>query len=134
MMLESNRTLKELCLTRNNLKDVEFSWLAKALKFNSTLERLDLSYNSTGKKGLEAMIDGLMINTGLKMIDLAGSPAHLAGGSIVKLLEQSKTTRVITFSEGNISEVCKKRLYKAAKKGNTEVRVVGGRWQICSIL
>lgn len=69
-LLKTNTTLTKLNLQSNQIGDAGFVALAMMLQSNSTLVNLDLSWNWPGTKGIKALAQALEVNTTLQRLDL----------------------------------------------------------------
>ena len=63
--------MKELNISWNGFGDEGAKMVGEALKFNSSLESLDLSNNRIGAKGVFALADGLGNNNTLKTLKVS---------------------------------------------------------------
>lgn len=59
-----NTFLRVLRLSNQQLGDLGVSYVAKSMKSNRTIEVLDLSGNSVTSKGVECLVDALLLNEG----------------------------------------------------------------------
>ena len=68
-----NQTLKNLSMTRKDIKDMEGNEIMKFLIENKTLEKLELEGNNMGVKTAEQLGNVLQFNQCLRHIDLEGN-------------------------------------------------------------
>ena len=77
--LETNRSLKDLNLSWNNLYPASADSLAASLTTNTTLTKLDLSGNNLGPAGAKSLATALETNTTLKNLFLFENNISEAG-------------------------------------------------------
>jgi hypothetical protein len=107
--LEFNKTLTKLNLSHNSVWGAD---IAKALKYNNTLIILDLSYTGIGDIGFldggEAIAEAIKINRTLKTLLLNNNGIHSGGiAAIAIALVINQTLTTIDISDNNVG-------YKAA--------------------
>ena len=94
-MLKRNRTLKVLNLSDNRIDGSGLALLAEALKYNSTLETLDLSNNpccGAQSEGIAALRTAFTVNTSLKRLFLADTNLTTDGAiSLAEFLPETKS-------------------------------------------
>ena len=66
--LQTNTTLRELCLSRNNIGDRGGCSLAKVLSINKGLAELDLVGNPLGEESIQQLMHSLQLNHTLKQM------------------------------------------------------------------
>ncbi|XP_044023754.1 protein phosphatase 1 regulatory subunit 37 isoform X2 [Siniperca chuatsi] len=93
--LKSNKALQELHLTNNLLNSYQDALqLGDLLRYNTTLETLELSYNAVADAGLEELCDGLRRQTaGLKVLLLRNN--QITANGMVHLAEALPVLKVL---------------------------------------
>ena len=89
----------------HSISDTGTKILAQALHHNSTLERLDLSYNNISDDGAVALAQALHDNSTLKELDLSGNDAIGKEGThqlVQALTVNTSITKVTLYSGGLI--------------------------------
>ncbi|KAK3245912.1 hypothetical protein CYMTET_44536 [Cymbomonas tetramitiformis] len=102
--LESNTTITSLLLTRLQLKDDFAEGLARTLRVNKCLERIDLDSNNISGRGVIAIAEALVENTALKELRIqsqAGTIGTDAEQAFVQALEQNTILRKLGFNFKN---------------------------------
>ncbi|XP_035807971.1 protein phosphatase 1 regulatory subunit 37 isoform X1 [Amphiprion ocellaris] len=100
--LKTNRALKELHLTNNLLNSYQDALqLGDLLRYNSTLQTLELSNNTIADAGLEELCDGLRWQTaGLKVLLLRNNQITAEGmHHLAKALPGLKVLQVLDLGE-----------------------------------
>ena len=88
-MLKTNKTLKKLDLSNNNITDVQS--IGEGLKTNNTLRVLYLFNNNiTDDSGIQSIIDGLKTNNTLKGLYLSNNQLSSNMKSQLYAIEQYK--------------------------------------------
>jgi hypothetical protein len=76
----SNNVITALDLCSNGLDDHAGSYIARMLKRNSTLKKLELDYNELGPKTCVAFSETLIVNRTLRVLSLDSNPLTSGGG------------------------------------------------------
>ncbi|XP_055719931.1 protein phosphatase 1 regulatory subunit 37 isoform X1 [Salvelinus fontinalis] len=103
--LKSNRALRELYLSNNNLNSEQDSMqLGDLLRYNSSITTLDLSNNTIANSGLEEICEGLRGQTdGLKVLILWNNQITNNGlVHLAKVLPVLKTLETLNLGENNL--------------------------------
>ncbi|XP_041703021.1 protein phosphatase 1 regulatory subunit 37 [Coregonus clupeaformis] len=103
--LKSNRALRELYLSNNNLNSEQDSMqLGDLLRYNSSITTLDLSNNTIADSGLEEICEGLRVQTdGLKVLILWNNQiTHNGLVHLAKVLPVLKTLETLNLGENNL--------------------------------
>ncbi|CDQ61949.1 unnamed protein product [Oncorhynchus mykiss] len=103
--LKSNRALRELYLSNNNLNSEQDSMqLGDLLRYNSSITTLDLSNNTIANSGLEEICEGLRVQTdGLKILILWNNQITNNGlVHLAKVLPVLKTLETLNLGENNL--------------------------------
>ncbi|KAI8885189.1 RNI-like protein [Backusella circina FSU 941] len=90
--LGKNEHLKEINLTRNELDDEAMEVLASAC---TTLEKINLSMNQIGPKGVMALAKDLMPHGAVQELDLSDNPLLDGASQFVDALRQNTTLHVL---------------------------------------
>ncbi|KAH6921793.1 hypothetical protein HPB50_004992 [Hyalomma asiaticum] len=69
-ILRDNNVIEEVCLPHNIISDVGAFWLARALRLNSTLKRLDISNCALSYEVLPSFVDALALNSTVECVRL----------------------------------------------------------------
>ncbi|MGC6366600.1 MAG: hypothetical protein ACON35_01210 [Candidatus Marinamargulisbacteria bacterium] len=94
--LRENISLKKINLSCNPLQPEGVCYLAEALKINTSLQEIDLSSNKIKDKGVIALVKAFKANTSLKTIDLSWGGITAEGvKEIAELLEENTTLEKI---------------------------------------
>jgi len=99
--------------------------LAEALKTNTTITTLDLSYNDIGHEGAKALAEALKNNTTITTLDLVGNPIGDEGPkALAEALETNMTitkldiTTVFTELQDIINQQCALSTQRALTENN----------------
>ena len=133
-VLQTNITNK-LKARSCGVSNLEMESLARALAADSTLEELDISYNSIGDEGIGHIGTALLTNTTLKILDITSDCAqtvwsreHLdtSGGNHMNgrvhfctALQKNTTLKALNFSHCAISDLVAESLARALAVNST---------------
>jgi serine/threonine protein kinase/Leucine-rich repeat (LRR) protein len=99
--------IRDLCLSNNRLDNSSAQHLGAALTKLGNLRRLDLSRNSIGDDGAQALIDGLLVipDRDLQVLDLSHNQiSDLGAGAFVEHLESLRNLQSLLLSGNSISD------------------------------
>ena len=110
--LKEDNTLQSLDLSENIIfTDNKSRCIAnvvrmtKAIQINSTVQKLNMSYNSISDDGAAAISDSLKINVSLQELDLAGNNIITEGAiKIAEAIQVTKTLQKLNLYNNNISD------------------------------
>ncbi|KAI9325419.1 hypothetical protein DFJ73DRAFT_913631 [Zopfochytrium polystomum] len=106
------------------LKEVGAQVAAVALRANSTLQSIGLSWNAIGQEGAKALADALRTNTSLKSINLSSNSIGDEGGkALADALTVNSTLQSIDLSWNGIGQEGAKALAFALRT-NTSLKIV----------
>lgn len=124
-ILESNKTLKELNLSDNDLQSAPYDWdnynptlrvpsenqtahLASKIKKNSTLEKLDLSNNNLGSEGLVNIAYAIRYQHSLTSLNLANTSLNEGGdkglGALAIALGKNAYLKKLDLRNNNLTD------------------------------
>ena len=119
-VLETNTTLTKLDLSWNNLGPAGAESLATALKTNTTLTNLKLSDNNLGPAGAESLAIALKTNTALTNLNLSGSSLGPADAeSLATALKTNTTLTNLVLSWNDLGPASAESLATALKTNTT---------------
>jgi len=98
--LKYNSSIKSLAVSFNSIADDGVWTMSNALKINTSLTTLDLSHNSISSFGLFLLLDMLKVNTSLDTIDMTSNPIHGVG----QIKHLHKRLLISHLEAGNRSE------------------------------
>lgn len=101
------RRIRDLSLSNNRLDNTSAQHLRAALTKLGGLQRLDLSHNSIGDDGAQALVDGLLVipDRDLHVLDLSHNQiSDLGAGAFVEHLESLRNLKSLVLSGNTISE------------------------------
>ncbi|KAF8879272.1 hypothetical protein BD779DRAFT_1552376 [Infundibulicybe gibba] len=105
-VLKRNRTLKVLNLGENKLDVQCLVSIAEALKYNSSLETLDLSKNpcsGPGLEGIQSLRTAFTLNTALKRLFLSSTSMNSAGAiALAEFLPESTSLLHLDLTLNNL--------------------------------
>ncbi|CAF1018177.1 unnamed protein product [Adineta steineri] len=101
--LQNNKTLIQLDLSRNQIKDIGACHLSIGLQLNQTLTILDLSHNQIGDTGISELSVGLKSNKILATLDLSANKIKDEGARFLSImLRSNKALTTLNLSENDI--------------------------------
>ena len=114
-MLETNKTLMSLNLTRNlTISDRSVAGIAEGLRSNHSLKRLDLRLCGIHDTGMNSLTDCLMVNHSLKELNLSGSPiSPEAARGFSDMLKQNSTLKKLDVTQCALTDEAVKPLASA---------------------
>lgn len=104
-VIEQNRTLKEVRLSKTRLNDKGVVYLAAGLFKNRTLEKLHLDGNSFGGIGIEHLLCPLtkfsplqnQANTSLKSLTIGGRKTKIGRDGLTAIIHMLTSNQTVTF-------------------------------------
>ncbi|CAF1017443.1 unnamed protein product [Adineta steineri] len=101
--LQDNKTLIQLDLSRNQIKDIGARYLNTGLQLSQTLTILDLSHNQIGDAGISELSIGLKSNETLTTLDLSDNQIKNEGAQFLgAILELNTTLTTLNLSKNCI--------------------------------
>ncbi|CAF1018138.1 unnamed protein product [Adineta steineri] len=101
--LQNNKTLIQLDLSRNQIKDIGACHLSIGLQLNQTLTILDLSHNQIGDTGISELSVGLKSNKILTTLDLSDNQIKNEGARFLSaILKLNTALTTLNLSENDI--------------------------------
>ncbi|CAF1037389.1 unnamed protein product [Adineta steineri] len=101
--LQDNKTLIQLDLSRNQIKDIGARYLNTGLQLSQTLTILDLSHNQIGDAGISELSIGLKSNEILTTLDLSDNQIKNEGAQFLgAILELNTTLTTLNLSKNCI--------------------------------
>ncbi|CAF1112619.1 unnamed protein product [Adineta steineri] len=95
--LQNNKTLIQLDLSRNQIKDIGACHLSIGLQLNQTLTILDLSHNQIGDTGISELSVGLKSNKILTTLDLSDNQIKNEGARFLSAILKLNTVNIEYF-------------------------------------
>ena len=124
-VLETNTTLTKLDLSWNNLGPAGAESLATALKTNTTLTNLDLSDNNLGPAGAESLATALKTNTTLTNLKLSDNNLGPAGAESLAIALKTNTALTnLNLSGSSLGPADAESLATALKTNTTLTNLV----------
>lgn len=68
LLLEETCSLTKLVLMTCHIGEDGACQLARAIRANSTLKKLDLTYNPLGERGVQALVESLAHNSSIELV------------------------------------------------------------------
>jgi len=104
-LLTANYNLVDLALTNNNIEDEGITYIADALKENTTLKVLYLNFNYIGDTGALALSNALKLNKSLTFLDVSSNKIQSEGAlALFNALELNKTLNSFSISHNTIGD------------------------------
>ena len=121
-LASSPEGVKEAIFFSCGLGDAHAVALARSLKDNTTLKRLDLGMNSIGTKGAKALAVLLKDDTSLTNLDLWKNDIDDEGAdALAEALKINKTLTTLVVSQNDINEDAANKLKDAAKLNKIKI-------------
>jgi len=118
--LKSNTTLTTLVLTYNQIGSDGAQLLAEALKSNTTLTTVDIAGNKIGSDGVQLLVESLKSNTTLDTVDIAGNQIGPVGAqSLAEALKSNTTLTTLDLACNEIGSFVAQLLAEALKSNTT---------------
>lgn len=120
-MLLSNASLKELCISDNNLGDTDIMMLSQVLTQNKyvPLETLHLSFNQITCIGVESLMNALWGSRTLQDLKLDNNKIQDRGAQLCAVVLTSIALKKLDLSFNNVSMVGIKALMKNLSENNS---------------
>ena len=90
--------LKELHLSKSNLRDYSMTPLSEYLSSNPKLDTLDISFNNIDRHGARILCEGLKNNTNLRVLKVDHNDLHAAGAKFFADLIKSPNCKITNLS------------------------------------
>ena len=121
--LESNDTLPSIVLSYNAIGTTGGASFGRMLERNKSLRVLDLTKNLIGPGAGAALAEGLAGNTGLERLVLTGNRVGDEGGEmIVEALFKNETLRELSLGDNGTADKTALRLAQAISREGSELR------------
>ena len=118
--LKTNTTIQSLNLSYNKLGPEVDIALAEVLKTNTTLQTLNLKHNNFGPEGFVALAEALKINTTLQSLNLQSSKLEGEGAlALAEALKTNTTLQTLNLKWNNINPEEALALAEALKTNTT---------------
>lgn len=119
-------SMEELNLRFHNIGARGLCAVARALKYNRTLQSIGLWGNDIGPEGARVLADSLIVNTGLKEIYLSYN--YLGDEGVIELaraLAKNTTIKDISLCNNRITDVGAQVFLDALEKHNRTIKWIG---------
>ncbi|CAF4286270.1 unnamed protein product, partial [Didymodactylos carnosus] len=122
---QTNKILKTLVLSSNNISDTCVQHLATMLKTNTTLQTLDLSENEIGDSGMDQLTTALKMNNSLSRLYLNNNLITDDGiRHLLQLLRRNNTLTLVNLSDNQFSREFKRNFVEELSKGHQSSKTV----------
>eukprot|EP01012_Entosiphon_sulcatum_P022744 TRINITY_DN27735_c0_g1_i1.p1 TRINITY_DN27735_c0_g1~~TRINITY_DN27735_c0_g1_i1.p1 ORF type:complete len:1123 (+),score=337.23 TRINITY_DN27735_c0_g1_i1:119-3487(+) len=120
--LRMNTVVTRVDLSHNNVGNQGAAALADVLKANHVLTAMDLSYNAVGNRGSKDLAEALGVNRSLSSLNLDNNNVSDQGcTAFVQALQTNHTVKVLTLFNNKVSPECLEQLINACRVNNTPI-------------
>ena len=104
-VIQINKTLQELNISKNNITDEGAQRLAEAIQINKTLQELNISKNNITDEGAKRLAEAIQVNTTLQELNI--SKNWISKEGVMKIVEactKNRTLHKLVCTHNNLSK------------------------------